>query len=220
MPSNTDTVGIAGLRFFGQMSASISHEIKNVLAIINENAGLLKDYTLMAEKGLDLNPHQVGVKADKITAQVARADEIIKKMNLLAHSIDQDRQEVNPILILKLMMALSERMAAMKNIKLELSAASESMFITTALFFLENLISLCLEFALNVMDEGSVLKLECKKTERGALIRFKQLNKFSAEQSADFPDDAAAALATALQADLFTDPALGELTIALPIKIL
>ena len=32
-----------GFQFFGKMSASISHEIKNALAIINENAGLLED---------------------------------------------------------------------------------------------------------------------------------------------------------------------------------
>jgi len=41
------------LRFFGKIVASISHEIKNVMAIINEKAGLIKDLTLMAEKGVE-----------------------------------------------------------------------------------------------------------------------------------------------------------------------
>ncbi len=216
MPYSADTVGIAGLRFFGKISASISHEIKNVLAIINENAGLLKDYTLMTEQGLELNPHQVGAKAEKIMAQVARADEIIKKMNLLAHSIDQDRQKTNLNVIIKLMIALYDRMAAMKNIKLELSAASESVSIITAPFFLENLISLCLDFILNVTDEGSVIQLWCEKTKKGALIRFTQLGKLPAEQSAGFYDDTVTAMMSALQAELFMDPALGELIITLP----
>ena len=39
-------VGLGGIQFFGKMAASISHEIKNVLAIINENAGLLEDICL------------------------------------------------------------------------------------------------------------------------------------------------------------------------------
>ena len=47
-PENTSEMG---LQFFGRMSASISHEIKNVLAIINENAGLLEDFSLMADRG-------------------------------------------------------------------------------------------------------------------------------------------------------------------------
>ncbi|MDM8554866.1 hypothetical protein QUF75_09065 [Desulfococcaceae bacterium HSG7] len=216
---DTDTVGIAGLRFFGKMSASISHEIKNVLAIINENAGLLKDYTLMAEKGLDLNPHQVCAKAEKIMAQVARADEIMKKMNVLAHSIDEDRQQTNLDVIIKLMIALSDRMAAMKNIKLELSATSESVSIITAPFFLENLISLCLDFILNMADEGSVLQLGCEKTKKGALIRFTQPGKLPDEQSAGFSDDTVTAMMAALQAELFMDPALGEIIITLPKEI-
>jgi hypothetical protein len=38
------------VRFFGEISASISHEIKNVLAIINENAGLLQDMVMMMKR--------------------------------------------------------------------------------------------------------------------------------------------------------------------------
>ena len=40
---NRNRVQDGGLFFFGKMSASISHELKNVLAIINENAGLAED---------------------------------------------------------------------------------------------------------------------------------------------------------------------------------
>ena len=36
-------IGETGLRFFGKINSSISHEMRNVLAIINENAGLMKD---------------------------------------------------------------------------------------------------------------------------------------------------------------------------------
>jgi hypothetical protein len=43
MSAKLEIVAETGLQFFGKMTASISHEIKNVLAIINENAGLLED---------------------------------------------------------------------------------------------------------------------------------------------------------------------------------
>ena len=46
-----DIIAETGLQFFGRISASISHELKNVLAIINENAGLLEDLTSMADRG-------------------------------------------------------------------------------------------------------------------------------------------------------------------------
>ncbi len=51
MAENENMLAQAGLRFFGKMSASATHEIKNTLAIINESAGLLEDLSLMAQKG-------------------------------------------------------------------------------------------------------------------------------------------------------------------------
>jgi hypothetical protein len=50
MSWNWELLGETGLQFFGKMSASISHEIKNVMAIINENAGLLEDLTVDERK--------------------------------------------------------------------------------------------------------------------------------------------------------------------------
>ena len=49
MGAKLETAAETGLQFFGKMTASISHEIKNVLAIINENAGLLEDLALLSD---------------------------------------------------------------------------------------------------------------------------------------------------------------------------
>ena len=54
-----EIVGKGGFQFFGKISASISHDIKNVLAVLNENAGLLEDLVLMAEKGASFNHERV-----------------------------------------------------------------------------------------------------------------------------------------------------------------
>ncbi len=49
--SHPERTQLDGLRFFGMINASISHEIKNVLAIISESAGLMEDLLLLAQKG-------------------------------------------------------------------------------------------------------------------------------------------------------------------------
>ena len=54
------------LQFFGRVSASISHELKNVLAIINENAGLLEDFTLMGDRGIPTGSPTVSTKPSPI----------------------------------------------------------------------------------------------------------------------------------------------------------
>lgn len=51
MATGSNEAELSGIQFFGKMSASISHEIKNVLAVINENAGLLEDICFMADRG-------------------------------------------------------------------------------------------------------------------------------------------------------------------------
>ena len=59
MNNQWDIIGGEGLQFFGKMSASISHEIKNVLAIINENTGLIEDSDLTKEGDFALKQSQV-----------------------------------------------------------------------------------------------------------------------------------------------------------------
>ena len=48
MDNAKDWFGYDNLAFFGKVNASISHELKNVMAIIAETAGLLGDLSEMA----------------------------------------------------------------------------------------------------------------------------------------------------------------------------
>jgi len=66
---NWEIVGKGGFQFFGKISASISHEIKNVLAVLNENAGLLEDLVLMAEKGAPFNQERAKSLAGSMRKQ-------------------------------------------------------------------------------------------------------------------------------------------------------
>ena len=55
-----DIMAETGLQFFGRMSASISHEIKNVLAIVNENEVVAASTHLKKRNGFHpLDPYRV-----------------------------------------------------------------------------------------------------------------------------------------------------------------
>jgi len=69
-----DVIGDEGLRFFGKISASISHELKNTFAVINENAGLLEDFSVMAEKGIPMDPARLMKLGGTIRKQICRED--------------------------------------------------------------------------------------------------------------------------------------------------
>ncbi|MEJ2283420.1 MAG: histidine kinase dimerization/phospho-acceptor domain-containing protein, partial [Desulfobacterales bacterium] len=84
-----DIIAETGLQFFGRISASVTHEIKNVLAVVGENAGLLEDLTLMADRGQPIDPARLKKMSETVKKQVARADEILKNMNRFAHTSDE-----------------------------------------------------------------------------------------------------------------------------------
>ncbi|UCF92973.1 MAG: HAMP domain-containing histidine kinase [Desulfobacterales bacterium] len=214
-----DTVGTAGLQFFGQMSASNSHEIKNVLAIINENAGLLEDLMLMVDKGVALDPQRLKSLARKLAEQTRRADQIVKKMNQFAHSVDYPVKSVDLNEILDLMMALTGRLATMRNVNLELKASAAPVTLTTSPFFLMNLVWLCLDFAMNATAPGRPVLLAPEKTAQGANLRFSGLERLAQQLGSEFPAEREKRLLRGLKAQLSADAAAQEILLCLPAMI-
>ena len=216
MSCKWDTIGEAGLQFFGKISASISHEIKNTLAIINENAGLLEDFSLMADKGLPLDPARVKTLAGKIMAQIQRANGIVKKMNRFAHSVDDSVKTVDLKEILDFVATLSARLASMRGITLELKPATSRVTITTIPFFLENIIWLCLNISMDAVGREKTVGLVAEESEKGLRIRFTQLEGLADTLADRFPADPEKALLGALKAELAVDFRAEELVLYLP----
>ncbi len=74
--------------------------MKNSLAILPENTGLLEDLALMTEKGQPLATARLTTLAGRIKKQIKRADGIVMKMNRFAHSIDEAYMRVDLIGVL------------------------------------------------------------------------------------------------------------------------
>ena len=216
MGSDWDIIGKEGLQFFGKMSASISHEIKNVLAIINENAGLLEDFTLMAEKGRPIDLERFKTVAGKIRGQVGRADGIVKNLNRFAHSADHFSGEIDLNESLGFVVALSERFAAMADVSIEHMEDERTVPLNTTPFILHNLLWLCLNFAIEVVNEDKKVHLLVEKMEDGARIRFSNLRSIEKMPEDLFPSHKEKALLDALGAQISLDEGAGELILFLP----
>ena len=76
------------LAFFGKVNASISHELKNILAIISEAAGLLNDLTEMITKGEKVDLAMLMTCSRDIEEEIQRGFGTIKQMNTFSHSVD------------------------------------------------------------------------------------------------------------------------------------
>ena len=165
-----------GLEFFGRISASVSHEIKNVFAVINEAAGLIQDFTLMAERGMDLDPERLKNVAKSIQGQIRRGDAIVKNMNQFAHSIDEEVRDTDLVELLKLAVALTMRMADMNQIRLVIGDC-EPVSMAVNPFGLIRLLHSSMAAAFGTMAVGDTLTIGVKPTDDGAVFSLSNQGK-------------------------------------------
>jgi signal transduction histidine kinase len=205
MSAKPDIIAETGLKFFGRISASISHEIKNVLAIVNENAGLLEDFTLLADRGKPIDPARLKMMAQTVKKQVGRAGGIIQNMNRLAHSIDQTFTTVDLVQTIDLTIALTARFAALRGVKVDLQLPEGPLSIGTAPFFLMNLLCLCLDFSMSASGDEKRVELVVDVTEKDVRIQFRQLAGLAKAQLKNFPSEPEKYLLEVLNAVLTAD---------------
>lgn len=136
-----------GMKFFGRMSASATHEIKNTLAIINESAGLLEDLSIAADQGIPLSIPRIKNISKMITRQVQRADLILKKLNRFSHSTDQSTDSVDLEKTLYFVLNLADRLIKAHGVTIKITSPLTPLIITTNLFCLENIIWRAIESA-------------------------------------------------------------------------
>jgi len=212
--SRVDINGENALKFFGKMTASISHELKNVLAIINEKAGLLEDLCAMAEKGRPVDPERIKAVSEKVIKQVQRGDEIIRKLNSFAHCADESVCDVDLCEGIKLVSGLSGRIALMRGISLATDQMSDPVIINTNPFLLETLVWLFLDFAMDAAGEEKTVSITAEKQHANVVVRFSRLKGLAGMQQKNFPGENEKSLLAVLKATADIDAAAGEIVIS------
>lgn len=202
------------LMFFGAVSASISHELKNVLAIINEMMGLLDDLSRMAEKGRPLEPRRLQQIAEKMKHQIDRGDGIIRGMNRFAHSVDHPRETIDLNDLVVFVGRLAQRRLATREIALETRVSDTPASTTVNVFAAEHLLWAALD-RITQAAAGNSLTLEVMATPDGPAVALRSDSLASSQGPAG--GDHLAALARRVGADVSEDGPAGELTIRWPL---
>ncbi|WP_462270149.1 sensor histidine kinase [Desulfobacter sp.] len=154
-----------GPAYFGRMGASISHDIKNCLAIMNENAGLLSDHLMMAQKGTPPDIERFSGIVQRIEKQINRADAIVKSFNDFCHSMDNPEQQLDLDKAVGLALGLGARIIANKNININHTQAAGKLHVNGSLFFLLFLIWSILEKITENLASDTVLNISSMEDE-------------------------------------------------------
>ncbi len=203
------------LGFFAAISASFTHEIKNHLAIINEQNGLLGDMlTMDADDGPAYRKRLNEVVQD-VADQVTKADTVVRRFNAFAHTADSPFEAVDIADFLKLFGELSVRLARRKGATVLVEPGAECVTIRTRPFELLHLLFCAMNVLLESGTSKGALRLRLESDSEGIRVRmFRDGSNGAAGSQAS--DPALALLLQRLQARLALASDGTGLTLDLP----
>ena len=141
-----------GLAFFGAVIAGQSHEVTNVLNIINELAGLQNDLLWGVERGRPINPAKLKEIADRVQNQVTRGETIIRNMNRFAHSVDIPVAVFDLRELLERVTFFAQRPANLQKTALERDFPAATVNLENSPFDVQQAVFVCIEIALAGAD--------------------------------------------------------------------
>lgn len=206
----------SGLQFFGTVSASISHEIKNSLATMREQAGLMEDLLTMAERGMQINLERLRDLATRINRQTERADEIVKNLNRFAHSVDEPSVAIGLADLARLVCALVHRSASQKGMEVAVREPAPSITVETHPFFLAHLLWQCVQFAASRQEGRGAVEIEVGEGGDQACLVVRSSGTLSDRPPPLFPDSTETALLDRVGAAVTVADNGRELTVQLP----
>jgi hypothetical protein len=119
-------------RFTGKVTASVSHEIQNVLAIIKERAGLMEDLLSLGGK---LPPEALAEKfrgnLEAIRTQVQRGVRLTSGLNGFAHTADHEHAGIDVTATLDRLVFITQRLIRSKEITIAVNGCDRSPSLVT-----------------------------------------------------------------------------------------
>jgi signal transduction histidine kinase len=180
------------IAYMGRVTAGMTHEFKNVLAIIRESSGLLEDLLTIGQARSFPQREKFLKVLGTIQEQVQRGVDLATHLNRFAHSMDEPWAAVELNEVLGHTLHLLERFARIKKVQLRLVRDSEELIVNTDPFRVRMAVSLCIDSLLETSGEGGEIVIRPRWEEGGEAVLISiQRSGASAETWGGIPADAA-----------------------------
>ncbi len=140
-------------QFMGRITAGVTHEMKNVLAIIRESAGLMED--IMAVDGHFQHKDKFSGVLSRIEEQVNRGVDLSSKLNKFAHTTDRSVGEINLVESAEDIIALSTRFARVKGVSLQIQPQKSPVTISGNPLLIQMYLFQCLDLMIEACGPGA-----------------------------------------------------------------
>lgn len=146
--------------FMGKMTAGVTHEIKNVLAIVKESAGLMEDLLLLTKNDSEIPREKFLTTLNRIAQQVNRGTVLASELNTFAHTSDLESASVNIGAMIKQTVFLCQRFARLKSLTLDALPVEKDFSVTTDPMALQMLLFHCVDAVMNSVQPENCITVE------------------------------------------------------------
>jgi signal transduction histidine kinase len=215
MSGRSDFIASEEVVFQGRITASVSHELNNVLATISETAGLLADLTELGMSGRPLDAAELRRSADTVVDEVRRGFRVVKTLNVFAHSNDTPVADVDLGELVALVTELAGYLSYASTVKSQCREGAGAR-LTTRPLLLEDLVYRGLVHAFRSAGPDGTIEISCSPSPDGGSIVISGLGGVGVE---GLLGDDVRRISRALNGRIETDDAGDELHILLPTSI-
>jgi hypothetical protein len=158
--------------FMGKVTAGITHEFKNVLAIIKESSGLMGDLLSLCEKGAFPYEDKFANALSTIQEQLDRGVALASRLNHFAHTTDEPIATVDLAEALERIVFLSQRFARLLGVAVRAESTDQALTMAANPLQLQMALFSSLECCWEQMRSGGVVTVCPTSYGEACAVRF------------------------------------------------
>ncbi len=151
------------LAFFGKIAAGVTHELKNVLAVIQESNGLMGDLLAMLQETPFVYREKFQRSIGRIEVQVRRGTEITSGFNGFAHGVDHPLARIDLNIIVARTVLLAARFARLHRVELKAAVCESPVQLVMNPFRVQMALTMAIEVFTGCMSGGGSILLQVRE---------------------------------------------------------
>ncbi len=156
--------------FYSEITASVTHELNNILGIIEQVAGLVEDLTVTTSEGETPMDNRMGEIAEKIIRQTDRGMKLVKRLNKFAHMGDVLSGECDLCDVVENLVALAQRFARLKGKSLRPEIPDDAVMVVINQVRFSEALFTCIKRVVALADAGATVTIKLVDSEYHASI--------------------------------------------------
>ena len=158
--------------FIAKVTAGVTHEIRNVFAIVKESAGLVEDMIGLSCEGRPIKSSQLERIVERIDKQIARGVEIMSALNTFAHTLDETDEEVDLVQSVKRAAFFCDRYAKKKRQSISVSSSCLSITANVNPLKIQMVLFSAMECCIEQLSAGSEIEVSIGQKGDDAIVAF------------------------------------------------